>query len=133
MAPIESLKLPKAAISTPLLEVAGRSGRVPGFLSQMVPFFVQMEMQLMHLNRFRAAVERCPKTFEMLIDYRRQIFEIETKEEPMIEPEVPDLDQIDFKEAMVSIKAARKCTFLKGKQTSQAPIRRICERHILRL
>ena len=119
MAPLESLKVPKAARATPGLEAAGN-----GVLS--LEFFLQMEIRMMHLNRFRAAVERCPKTFQMLIDYRRQIFEIVETLEPA-EPEVPDLDQIDFKEAMVSIRSSRRCTFPKHSN------RQTCERYVIHL
>lgn len=112
MAPIESLKLPKAARATPPLEAIGRKG----FLSQF-DFALQMETRMMHLNRFRVAVEKSPKTFQMLIDYRRQIFEqVETPGEPET-AEVPDLDQIDFKEAMITILPSRRCTFLSSRRS----------------
>ena len=114
MAPIESLKLPKAARTTP--PAIGRKG----FLSHL-DFCLQMETQWMHLNRFRVAVEKSPKTFQLLIDYRRQIFEQVETPEPA-EPEVPDLDQIDFKEAMITIPPSRRCTFLSSRRSIRSVV-----------
>ena len=114
MAPIESLKLPKAARATP--PAIGRKG----FLSHLA-FCLQMETQWMHLNRFRVAVEKSPKTFQLLIDYRRQIFEQVETPEPA-EPEVPDLDQIDFTEAMITIPPSRRCTFLSSRRSTRSVV-----------
>mmetsp|Transcript_55059 Transcript_55059/g.89665 ORF Transcript_55059/g.89665 Transcript_55059/m.89665 type:complete len:89 (-) Transcript_55059:115-381(-) len=84
-------------------------------------FFLEMETQMMHLNRFRVAVEKSPKTFQMLIDYRRQIFEHVETTEP-VEPEVPDLDQIDFKEAMITIPPSRRCAFLGSRRITKSVV-----------
>ena len=137
MAPIEALKLPKAACATPLLDVAHMAGKhSKGFFSQL-DFFMRMQTEMMHLNRFRLAVEQCPKTFEMLIDYRRQIFETETPTTSPVESNKLPLDDLDrylIEVPMISIQPSRKCMFWqRSASTKQCQQYQQCERFVITL
>ncbi|CAK9092147.1 unnamed protein product [Durusdinium trenchii] len=75
--------------------------------------FLEMELKMMHLERFRLAVQKRPKTFEKLIAYRRQIFEAP---DPSAKPlgsgsgirTAMDLEQVDL-EPMKAIHPSKRC------------------------